>query len=70
MLLKVVCFTSSSTGSLAVHNNVFEELQNFMNYEIRELQYINYPLLHNIMIIVIHSWLIPDELASCMAPGF
>ena len=35
MLLKAVYLTSAS---LAVRSNVIEELQNFMNYEIRELK--------------------------------
>ena len=56
-----------------------------MNYEIRELvnntiaQPKNYSIGYNNKIVIdswlIHSsiyylWLIPDELASCMAPGF
>ena len=49
-----------------------------MNYEIREL--VNNIIAQPYCKIVIHSWLIhssiyylwliPDELASCMAPGF
>ena len=66
MLLKVVCLGSAS---LAVHSNVIEELQKI--YELLNPRItINYGLLHNIIKIVIHSLLIPDELASCMAPGF
>ena len=70
MLLKAVCLTSAS---LAVHSNVIEELQEF--HELQNLKITikltNDALLCNIRNkIVIHSWLIPDELASCMLPGF
>ena len=45
-----------------------------MNYEIQELRTNSECIIVQpktlFAIIIIHNWLIPDELASCMAPGF
>ena len=66
MLFKAVCLTSAS---FAVHNNVIEELQKF--HELRNLRItIKLRIIAQRNKIVIHSWLIPDELVGCMVLDF
>ena len=71
MLVKAVCLTSAF---LAVHSNIIKritKISRIMKYENYTLiiMYCYSPICYNNEIIT-HSWLIPDELASCMVPGF
>ena len=64
--------------SLAMHSNIFTNYKYFINYKILYMNY-NYrnnTLLHNQNCNVVYTvvcmiyWIIPNELACCMVPGF